>query len=166
MKVTKTFQWDCSHKLCLPYESKCNAMHGHTYKIEVELEGNLDDNGMVMDFVKLKELVNKISLDHSTINENEFFKAMKWQPTAENMVLYIKHKLDAQWKPGWPLISRIRVWETPTSYAEETWYPAHQQLLNSIKIQHDKIELLKEQLGAAATRLAKIATWIDQKRKG
>ena len=156
MKITKVFQWDCSHQLSLPYESKCNNMHGHTYKIEVELEGELDANGMVMDFTKLKELVNSISLDHTTINDNEFFKGLKWQPTAENIVRYIKIQLDTKWQPQWPSISRIRVWETPNSYAEEEWNTAEMEIIRQLKIEHEKTALMKKSLEESAKVLAEV----------
>jgi len=164
MKVCKTFQWDCSHCLDLPYESKCKNMHGHTYKIEVELEGGLDDNGMVMDFVKLKELVNSISLDHSTINENEFFKSMKWNPTAENMVRYIKLQLDAKWQPTWPRICRIRVWETPNSYAEETWNATLQEIIRQMKVEQEKTATMKRQLDNSAAQLMGLIAKIKPKQ--
>jgi len=163
MKITKIFQWDCSHQLCLPYESKCNNMHGHTYKIEVEIEGNLDNNGMVMDFAKLKELVNSISLDHSTINENEFFKTIKWQPTAENIVRYIKVQLDAKWQPQWPRICRIRVWETPNSYAEETWSAELNDVILKMKIEQEKTATMKKSLEESALKLAEIVKRIKPK---
>ena len=117
MRVTKIFQWDAAHKLCLDYESPCNKLHGHTYKVELELEGDIMPNGMVMDFAQLKKAIEPASFDHQHINDIEWFK--RKNPTAENLVLFIKETLERNWLPGWPSIHRIRVWETPTSYAEE-----------------------------------------------
>ena len=38
--VTKTFEFEASHKLVLDYESPCVKIHGHSYKVVVELISN------------------------------------------------------------------------------------------------------------------------------
>ena len=122
MKICKIFEWDASHQLSLPYESKCNTRHGHRYKIEIELEGKLNKNGMVMDFSKIKEIINHCSFDHKDINENiAYFKTNNKNPTAEHLVEWLHWQLSLMWKETDPKISRIRVWEIPTSYAEENY---------------------------------------------
>jgi len=130
MRVVKVFQWDAAHFLELPYASKCANIHGHTYKIEVELEGSLNEEGMVMDFVVLKQRVEQIGFDHQVANDVSCMVCGQmvqkgWMgeknPTAENMVNEIHQRLLEQWNPGDPHIRRIRVWETPNSYAEEIW---------------------------------------------
>ena len=130
MKVCKRFQWDSAHKLLLPYESKCQNLHGHTYFIEIEVEGKLNKEGMVMDFAQLKEAVNEVSFDHKALNDiicpkcgEKVFEGCMGDinPTAENMVKFLKKKLDEIWNSSWPRISRIRIWETPNSWAEEVW---------------------------------------------
>jgi len=119
MKITKRFQWDAAHQLTLPYESKCNTLHGHTYVVEVEVTGPVDKRGMVMDFANLKSLINVASFDHKYLNSLPDFAGKN--PTAENIVLYLKEVLESNWQPNWPKISRIRVYETPDSFAEEEW---------------------------------------------
>jgi len=128
MKVCKIFTWDAAHQLILPYESKCKNIHGHTYKVEVEIEGEPDEFGIVMDFGELKRRVENVSFDHMALNtfkgDRDGIQAKGWMkpnPTAENIVFILKEKLGLQWKPRDPKISRIRVWETPTSWAEECW---------------------------------------------
>ena len=115
MKVCKIFEWDAAHKLKLPYSSACNQLHGHTYKVEIELEGPVDQNGMVIDFQNLKEIINSNeSFDHKYLN-----KIVK-QPTAENIVKYLGRKLVKEFN-GMVRLSRVRVWESSTSYAEEVY---------------------------------------------
>jgi len=122
MKVCKIFEWDAAHQLKLPYESKCKNMHGHTYKVEIELEGQLNANGMVMDFSKLESILESANFDHKTINEIEWFKETGFNPTAENLVHFINNSINHKaLKANNIEISRIRVWETPTSYAEENY---------------------------------------------
>ena len=112
----------CSaHQLELPYESPCNRLHGHNYKVEVWLEGfPSDHNDMVMDFTYVKEVVN--SLDHRNIND--IMVGVK--TTAENISVWIANQLmnkneqNKQDGIGAELISvRVRVWETSTCYAEQ-----------------------------------------------
>lgn len=116
MRVCKTFRWSAGHKLNLPYASPCTNQHGHDYLIGVYLEGPLNENGMVMDFSELKRLVEKTSFDHKNLND-----IMAVNPTAENLVLFLKDFLDNVWSKDYPKLVKIRVWETPTSFAEEVW---------------------------------------------
>lgn len=83
-ELQKTMEISGAHKLSLDYASKCCNLHGHNWKITVTCrvsDDGLDRNGMVVDFTKIKETVNK--LDHA--NLNDFVD----QPTAENIAKYI-----------------------------------------------------------------------------
>ena len=108
MRIYKKMSISASHTLKLPYQSACNRLHGHNYTIEIWLERPLDDRGMVMDFVDIKNVVNE--LDHRDLN------AIIKHPTAENMVQYLMGKF-------WDMCSwtsvKVRVWETDTGYAED-----------------------------------------------
>jgi 6-pyruvoyltetrahydropterin/6-carboxytetrahydropterin synthase len=51
----------------ISYEGdKCERLHGHNYRVAVELEGELDENRYVFDFIALKDLISGITaeLDH------------------------------------------------------------------------------------------------------
>ena len=119
MKICKIFSWDAAHFLTLPYASKCANMHGHTYKVEIEVEGPINSDGMVLDFTMFKSMTDPASFDHQLLNGMEYFKDKN--PTAEHLVEYIYHYITQTWV--WPDIhvSRIRVWETPNSWAEQVW---------------------------------------------
>jgi len=114
MKICKIFKFDAAHKLCLPYSSKCNFTHGHSYKLEIEIEGPATQNGMVLDFVKLKEIINPLidKFDHSYLND--YFE----QPTAEIMVDWIWNEICYDF-PNHTKLSRVKLWETESSYAEK-----------------------------------------------
>ncbi|TDI89346.1 MAG: 6-carboxytetrahydropterin synthase QueD, partial [Caldithrix sp.] len=47
MKLGTTHYIDCAH--FLPGHPKCGQLHGHTYKVEVVIEGENKD-GMIIDF--------------------------------------------------------------------------------------------------------------------
>ncbi|MBR3542100.1 MAG: 6-carboxytetrahydropterin synthase QueD [Treponema sp.] len=106
------------------YHGKCEALHGHNYKVFVHVRGaELDDGGMLLDFTQLKAALKKVlaGLDHTNLNDNPFFDQ---NPSAERIALYIcqsvQAELDAQ-KKGVRLYS-VDVFETDrnraTYYAE------------------------------------------------
>lgn len=57
----------CAHMLSK--HDKCAHVHGHNYQIEVEIEGELDENNMVIDFGIFKKDVSEMlnELDHKTL---------------------------------------------------------------------------------------------------
>jgi len=92
MKVGREFSFDASHFLP-DYKGKCERVHGHTYRLKVVVEGEPNENGMVMDFSELKGAVNDAvmeRLDHS--NLNEIFE----NPTAENIAEWIFKELEGK----------------------------------------------------------------------
>ena len=82
--VTKRMEVSGAHFLHLDYESKCTNLHGHNWIITVTVQNDtLDKNGMVVDFSKIKEIVNQF--DHHLIND----VLGDLNPTAENMAKWI-----------------------------------------------------------------------------
>ncbi|HQR09530.1 MAG TPA: 6-carboxytetrahydropterin synthase [Gemmatales bacterium] len=66
VRVTKDHLTFCSGHF-ITYEGRqCERLHGHNYKVTVEVSGPLDDNHYVFDFIALKRLTMQISdeLDH------------------------------------------------------------------------------------------------------
>lgn len=89
--LEKTLEISAAHLLKLNYDSKCNNLHGHNWSITIHCKNNLlDANGMVIDFTKIKEIVNE--LDHHSINE--FIE----QPTAENIAKFLCDKIEYCYK--------------------------------------------------------------------
>lgn len=88
-RVTKRMEIAGAHKLKLPYESKCNNLHGHNWIIVVTCESeHLNEQGMVVDFKHIKNAVSDL-LDHKNLNEIGPFKEGGLNPTAENMAEWI-----------------------------------------------------------------------------
>lgn len=126
--VTKTIEFDAAHRL-MDYKGKCANLHGHRYKVEVEVRGDqLNTLGMVRDFGEIKEALAFIDLywDHNVIlrmddpllaalaKEAKPPVILRENPTAEVMSRIFFFDL-AQKLTG---LVRVRVWETPTSWAE------------------------------------------------
>ena len=103
------------------YKGKCEALHGHNWRIEARFESDsLDDTGMVVDFkvlkTKLKNVLKK--LDHAYLNKLIEFK--KQNPSAENIARYIYTGLRNSIKQKDFFIKSVSVWESDTSCA--TYY--------------------------------------------
>ena len=58
MIVLKEFEFDAAHYLP-EYNGKCERLHGHTYKLVVKVQGTPDHEGMVIDFIRLKNIVKE-----------------------------------------------------------------------------------------------------------
>ncbi len=89
MLVSKEFTFDSAHFLT-KYHGKCEYLHGHTYKLRVTVEGEIQENGLVIDFVILKKLVKEKvvdKFDHRSLND--FFE----NPTAEIAAQFIWDEL-------------------------------------------------------------------------
>jgi 6-pyruvoyltetrahydropterin/6-carboxytetrahydropterin synthase len=86
-KIEKTIEISAAHSLDhLDYDSKCKSEHGHNYIITIYCQRErLDKNGMVIDFVDIKEKIGH--LDHSNLNHH-----IK-KPTAENIAEYILDRI-------------------------------------------------------------------------
>ena len=91
-------------------------MHGHNWKVEVEVSGNVLDNvGMVLDFKDIRNSTNDIvnKLDHRFLNDLKPFKEIN--PTAENIAKYIFLELSKVINNNETRIKSIKLWETEKS---------------------------------------------------
>ncbi|MCX6174719.1 MAG: 6-carboxytetrahydropterin synthase QueD [Ignavibacteriales bacterium] len=133
MKIAKEFTWEMGHRL--PFHTgKCKNLHGHSYKCMVELTGDPDKNGMVMDYYDLKKVVEPIldELDHAFMvckKDIEMIEALEklnsrkvvvdFETTAENICVYLLNKIKSAKLPQNIHSIKVRVLETENSYAEE-----------------------------------------------
>ncbi len=113
MKIYYTKEISSAHRLSLPYESKCQRLHGHNYKVELFIEGEKNNQGMVVDFTHLKEVV--MSYDHIFLND------LIEQPTVENIVSHMMDKLKHLPNTKNLISVVVRIWEDSESYAEDYW---------------------------------------------
>lgn len=109
MRLCREFYFDAAHYIP-HYKGKCEKLHGHTYKLEVVIEGAIKKDGMVVDFAKIKEIVETTvieKLDHLALNE--LFE----NPTAEHILEWISVQL----KEKLPVYS-LRLWEGHGKWVE------------------------------------------------
>lgn len=107
MKLGVTEYIDCAH--FLPGHSKCGSLHGHTYKIEITVEGETR-NGMVVDFADLKQSVREVLAQYDHRNFNDFLD----YPSVENICELLSSRLKQ--KLTFPFT--LRVWEGHGKWAE------------------------------------------------
>jgi len=79
---------DCAHQL--PGHGKCGQLHGHTYRVEVEVEGPAE-GGMVVDFADLKAQVRTVLGRYDHRHWNDFLD----YPTVENICARLATELAA-----------------------------------------------------------------------
>mgnify|MGYP000131492048 FL=1 len=111
MFVLKEFEFDAAHYLP-EYNGKCERLHGHTYKLVVKVEGTPDKEGMVIDFIRLKNIVKEevlSKLDHACLND------ILKQPSAENISVWVWQRLQKMLQGPNYKHYEVEVWETKTS---------------------------------------------------
>jgi len=131
--IAKEFKWEMSHRL--PYHNgPCRNIHGHTYKMRIEISGEPDKQGMLIDYFTITKIVEPLleKLDHCFVCDDkdidliEFLKKMNFKiliipyySTAENLAKYIIFELIPHFET-FVNIERIkvRVYETDDVYAE------------------------------------------------
>lgn len=111
MDIYKEFTFEAAHHLPhVPEGHKCRRLHGHSFRAEVHVSGDLDPAlGWVMDYGDIKALVRPVikRLDHYYLNEIPGLE----NPTSENIARWMWREL----KPILPQLSRIVIKETCTS---------------------------------------------------
>jgi 6-pyruvoyltetrahydropterin/6-carboxytetrahydropterin synthase len=108
--VTVEDRIEAAHQLKLPYPSKCNRPHGHSYRIRVVIAATeLNANGMVVDFTCIKDLLRQY--DHQ--NLNEFFEPSTAEKFGEVLLDQLQKAIF-----GWndkAFVIEVGVGETATS---------------------------------------------------
>jgi 6-pyruvoyltetrahydropterin/6-carboxytetrahydropterin synthase len=110
-------QFAAAHRLENFY-GKCEALHGHNWKVEVFLVGKtLDQAGLLMDFGVVKARTNEVleEIDHKYLNELAAFQDRN--PSSENLACYLYERLGAILNGDGVQILRVNVWESDNSCA-------------------------------------------------
>jgi 6-pyruvoyltetrahydropterin/6-carboxytetrahydropterin synthase len=133
MKIAKEFRWEMGHRLSF-HKGKCKNLHGHSYKLWIELNGIEDSNGLLMDYYDLAKLVLPVleNIDHCfmvSIKDTNLIEALKkldsksvivdFEPTAENICKYILNEIKHAKLPENIKSVTARVYETDDDFAED-----------------------------------------------
>jgi 6-pyruvoyltetrahydropterin/6-carboxytetrahydropterin synthase len=135
-RIAKEFRWEMAHRL--PYHtSGCQNIHGHSYRLWVEIEGEPDETrGMVLDYLDLKSAVEPLvkQLDHAFLCDRSdelmtrFFREntlkvvyVDFPTTAENIAAYLMKEIAKRLRESQSVLLkrlRIRLHETERTFAE------------------------------------------------
>ena len=108
MRLGITEVIDCAH--FLPGHTKCGQLHGHTYTVEVVIEGEKSGGGMIVDFNELKTRTREVLQRYDHRNWNDFLEF----PSVENICELISTRLRE--RLAFPFV--VRVWEGKGKWAE------------------------------------------------
>jgi 6-pyruvoyltetrahydropterin/6-carboxytetrahydropterin synthase len=100
------------------FRGKCEALHGHNWKVEVFLQSPvLDKAGLVMDFKVAKETTKALleELDHKYLNELEPFS--QENPSSENIARFIFRELSKKLNQGPVVVHKVTAWESEDACA-------------------------------------------------
>jgi 6-pyruvoyltetrahydropterin/6-carboxytetrahydropterin synthase len=110
-RLTKDYYFEAAQTLpCAPEGHKCRQMHGHSFKVEVSIEGEAKaPTGWVYDHAEISAAMKPLldQLDHGYLNEVPGLE----NPTIENMCAWFWRELS----PKLPGLAEIVVHETPTA---------------------------------------------------
>jgi 6-pyruvoyltetrahydropterin/6-carboxytetrahydropterin synthase len=111
VSLRKSFGFESAHWLpTFPDDHKCHRLHGHSFRIDVVVEGEVpEEDGFLVDFAVIKAAIKPIEeqLDHRCLNDIEGLE----NPTSEMLARWIWDRL----APQLSILSEIHVHETCTS---------------------------------------------------
>ena len=114
VRLVREFRFEAAHHLTnVPKEHRCGKLHGHSYKVELTLEGPLDERaGWLIDFGDVEAAWNRAGhqLDHGVLNELPGLE----NPTCELLTRWIWDTV----LPALPQLTRVTVWETADARCE------------------------------------------------
>ncbi|OGU56454.1 MAG: hypothetical protein A2X64_03320 [Ignavibacteria bacterium GWF2_33_9] len=133
VKIGKEYRWEMSHRLPF-HKGGCYNIHGHSYKMMVELTGVPDANGMLLDYYVIDNIVKPLlnEYDHALIldkndkksirliEELQFkYKVIETTSTSENLSLHFLNILEKEFYEFENIFGiTVRVYETEDAFAE------------------------------------------------
>ena len=114
VRLLKTFTFEAAHWLpSCPDGHKCRRMHGHSFRVDVAVEGDIPDGRhYLIDYGDIKQAIDPVyeQLDHRCLNE---IKGLE-NPTSEMLAKWLWERL----RPKLTMLSEIIVYETCSSRCE------------------------------------------------
>ena len=111
VRLTKDFSFEAAQTLPkVSPDHKCGRMHGHSFKMEISVEGEVDpDTGWLYDHARISRVMDPLLelLDHSYLNDIPGLE----NPTIENMCRWFWERLS----PSLPGLAEIVIHETPSA---------------------------------------------------
>lgn len=134
VKIGKDFIWEMAHRLPF-HEAGCRNIHGHSYKMRVELTGSMNENSMILDFYDVAKVVQPLidKIDHAFIcdendtlmldflkqNNFKYYLMNQKHTTAERMSIHFLQVFAPEFAKYENLDTvTVRVYETADAFAE------------------------------------------------
>jgi 6-pyruvoyltetrahydropterin/6-carboxytetrahydropterin synthase len=111
-------EFDAAHAL-RGYQGKCESLHGHRFRVAVTITApRLNEIGLAYDFTILKKSLGEIlgRFDHTSLNDIAPFDRIN--PSSENIASTVYGEMRSRLSAAPVTLSRVEVWESPTSRAE------------------------------------------------
>lgn len=114
VRLVRAFTFEAAHRLPgAPPGHKCRRLHGHSFRVELVCEGEVDpETGWLIDFGEIKSVFDPFldQLDHRYLNDVPGLE----NPTAERLAQWIWRQV----KPVLPALATVVVSETCTARCE------------------------------------------------
>ncbi len=114
VRLVKTFTFEAAHFLpSFPEGHKCRRMHGHSFKVDVIVEGDVPAGQYhLLDYGDLARVIEplRLQLDHYCLNDIAGLE----NPTSEMLAKWLWDRI----KPALPMLAQINVAETCASSCE------------------------------------------------
>lgn len=142
LSLTKVFHFETGHALN-EYEGACKNIHGHSYELRVSVTTSnqsgdfLSAPGFIIDFKEIKKIVTQKIVDHldhklilskaylqkhPQFNDLENLIIWDFEPSAENILLFIKNTLFYEF-PEEIKLRKLLLYETKSSFVEWNEHP-------------------------------------------
>lgn len=131
-QIYKEIFFEATHRL-IHYHGKCFRLHGHQWRVEAWVEGTIDERtGIVLDYNCIKEVIGRfdhqviLNVDDPMVASIEAFHPVvttPGDPTSELLAVIIADMIDSEAAQQGrdARVTRIRVWESTSCYAERTY---------------------------------------------
>jgi 6-pyruvoyltetrahydropterin/6-carboxytetrahydropterin synthase len=114
VRLVREFRFEAAHRLTrVPTDHACGRLHGHSYRLELSLEGPVDPQaGWLIDFGDIDRAWQGVRkrIDHGVLNDVSGLE----NPTCENLTRWLWDAL----LPALPMLCRVTVWETADARCE------------------------------------------------
>lgn len=100
------------------FRGKCEALHGHNWKVEVVLRGTeLNESGVLIDFAEVKQATKELlsEVDHLYLNDLPFFR--EHNPSSENIARYLFDRLAEKLNADGRWLYQVSAWESADACA-------------------------------------------------
>ena len=112
MFLTKVFKFESAHNL-VEYHGKCETLHGHTYRLEVTIQGTPGKEGMILDYGILKSIVKEKVID---LFDHNYLNDVVPQSTTENLVRWIWDEIKDSLKSDTYSLYQLKLNETEANF--------------------------------------------------